>query len=370
MKKLFVLALAFITVFSCGDEIEFNTPALQGKKDGERWKALFYNASFNDAGKLVITGGDNFESITLNVEDLAIGNYPLGVGNSSYAEFIDVEDVAYSTYNEPDPDFSVYPPDGLITISRYDAANNTVSGEFYFNAYSNSGLKTVNFSEGVFFDLPLPIGSGTSIMSCDDAIAQSAIAKELYVNTPTTSDDYSANCNAYKQALINQQNACIDADGLIQAEIDTLICNDDDGDGILSVNEDENGDGDLTNDNTDGDALPNYLDDDDDGDSLLTVNEDVNDNGDLRDDDTDGDMIPNFLDNDDDGDSLNTILEDVNGNGDVRDDDTDGDTIPNYLDNDDDGDGILTINEDANGDGDVTNDDTDGDTIPDYLDDM
>lgn len=333
MKKLFVLALAFVTVFSCGDEIEFNTPALQGKKDGERWKALFYNASYDDSWKLIITGGDNFESITLHVAELAIGNYTLGVGNTSYAEFVDIENITYSTNNEPDPDFSLYPADGLITISRYDASNNTVSGEFYFNAYSLSGLKTVNFSEGIFFDLPLPSGAGPNIMSCDDAIAQSDLAKALYESTPTTSNDYSANCNAYRIALINKKNACIDGDGSIQAEIDSLMCNDDDGDGILSVNEDVNGDGDLTNDNTDGDAFPNYLDDDDDGDSQLTINEDVNDNGDVMDDDTDGDMIPNYLDNDDDDDGILTIDEDADGDGDVTNDDTDSDGIPDYLDN-------------------------------------
>ncbi len=370
MKKLFVLALAFVTVFSCGDEIEFNSPALQGKKDGNRWKALFYNASFNDSGTLVITGGDNFESVTLHVSELAIGSYTLGVGNASSAEFIDVDDVNYSTNNEPDPDFSVYPPDGLITISRYDSANNTVSGEFYFNAYATSGLKTVNFSEGVFFDLPLPAGAGPNIIACDEALAQVEIAKELYLATPTTSDDYSANCNAYRQALINQQDACIDSTGTIQAIIDTLFCNDDDEDGILSINEDLNNDGNPNNDDTDGDGTPNYLDYDDDGDSLATLSEDVDLDGNVMNDDTDGDGTPNYLDDDDDGDSLATKFEDTNGNGDVLDEDTDGDSIKNYLDNDDDGDGILTIDEDADGDGDVTNDDTDLDGIPDYLDDM
>lgn len=370
MKKLIVLALAFITVFSCGDEIEFNSPALQGKKDGNRWKALFYNASFNDSGTLIITGGDNYESITLNVSELAIGNYTLGVGSASSAEFIDLENVTYSTNNDPNPDFSVYPPDGLITISRYDAVNSTVSGEFYFTGYSNSGLKTVNFSEGIFFDLPLPFGSDPNIMACDDAVAESTIARILYLETPTTSNDYSANCNAYRQALINQQDACIDADGSIQAIIDTLYCDDDDNDGILSINEDINQDGNPENDDSDGDGVPNYLDYDDDDDTLATLSEDADLDGDVMNDDTDADGVPNYLDNDDDGDSLGTKFEDVNGNGDVLDEDTDGDGIRNYLDNDDDGDGVLTIDEDANGDGDVTNDDTDADGIPDYLDNM
>lgn len=54
---------------------------------------------------------------------------------------------------------------------------------------------------------------------------------------------------------------------------------DQDGDGILSINEDlptaehPNGDGNFSNDDTDGDGIQNFLDDDDDGDGYLTRNE-------------------------------------------------------------------------------------------------
>lgn len=48
---------------------------------------------------------------------------------------------------------------------------------------------------------------------------------------------------------------------------------DQDLDGILSVDEDLNGDFDPTNDDTDGDGKPNYQDKDDDGDGALTLNE-------------------------------------------------------------------------------------------------
>lgn len=48
---------------------------------------------------------------------------------------------------------------------------------------------------------------------------------------------------------------------------------DQDADGILSIDEDINHDGDFTNDDTDGDGKQNYLDTDDDGDGHLTKNE-------------------------------------------------------------------------------------------------
>jgi hypothetical protein len=72
---------------------------------------------------------------------------------------------------------------------------------------------------------------------------------------------------------------------------------------------------------------------DEDSDSVLNMYEDLNGNGDYTDDDTDGDGTPNYLDTDDDGDGILTINEDANGNGSPLDDDTDGDGIPDYLDN-------------------------------------
>ncbi|RNC88148.1 MAG: carboxypeptidase regulatory-like domain-containing protein [Winogradskyella sp.] len=72
-----------------------------------------------------------------------------------------------------------------------------------------------------------------------------------------------------------------------------------------------------------------------DGDSVLDIFEDFNGDGDLENDDTDGDGVPNYLDEDDDGDGINTIDEDYDGDNDPTNDDTDGDGLPNYLDDDD-----------------------------------
>ncbi|MEE9407430.1 MAG: FKBP-type peptidyl-prolyl cis-trans isomerase [Polaribacter sp.] len=52
-----------------------------------------------------------------------------------------------------------------------------------------------------------------------------------------------------------------------------------DNDGVASIFEDPNGDGDPRNDDTDGDFTPNYLDIDDDGDGVLTKDEDANGDG-------------------------------------------------------------------------------------------
>jgi hypothetical protein len=108
-----------------------------------------------------------------------------------------------------------------------------------------------------------------------------------------------------------------------------------------------------------------------DNDTVPTDVEDANNDTNLANDDTDGDGIPNYLDNDDDGDLVLTNLEYVfqrlNDQSSLNLMDTDNDSIPNYLDNDDDGDGVLTWREDYNKDGNPANDDTNTNGLPDYL---
>ena len=72
---------------------------------------------------------------------------------------------------------------------------------------------------------------------------------------------------------------------------------DHDNDGILSVDEDPDGDGNPFNDDTDQDRIPDYRDSDDDGDGTLTKNE-YDQDGDGIADDFDNDGIPNYLDQD------------------------------------------------------------------------
>lgn len=171
---------------------------------------------------------------------------------------------------------------------------------------------------------------------------------------------------------------------------------DHDSDGVLSQFEDLNNDRNVRSadnaDNTDEDTiiLPsgfagtghNYLDNDDDGDGVLTIFENADPNGDGNPDDAidaDGDGIPAYLDNDEfnfdlDNDGIRNVFEspDPNGNGNPSDAlDTDNDGIPNYIDADDDGDGIPTASENADPDGNGNPEDaldSDNDGIPDYLD--
>jgi gliding motility-associated-like protein len=184
--------------------------------------------------------------------------------------------------------------------------------------------------------------------------------------------------------------------------------NDSDNDGLDDAYDTDGSDLGLDPVNTDGEGMPDYVDEDSDNDGVDDIIEANDANFDgfadqvLTGDDTDGDGLDDAFDNedghvsndgitnpseeypdfdetedvnyrdiDDDGDGVDTVYE-LDPAGDGGDpDDTDNDGDPDYLDIDDDGDGIVTIDEnpDPNGDGNPDDAfDTDGDGTPDYLD--
>ncbi len=145
--------------------------------------------------------------------------------------------------------------------------------------------------------------------------------------------------------------------------------NDADGNGLDDAYEFGGGLGLLPVD-TDGDALPDYLDDDSDNDGVPDI---------IEGHDYDFDGVPDVVyigsdkDNDglDDGFEGSVVLDiDVNDEmDDPRNDlpNTDGSDDLNYRDIDDDNDGFMTTDEDLNTDGDWSNDDSDNDGTPEYL---
>ena len=427
MKKLILLSLVFLTIYSCGDEVQFNTPAFQGDRANELWRAKAFSASIETNGFLTITGTNNIEIVNLKVPSVSEGTYVVGNVDAMEAQYIDGFGTKFSTNNRPDPSVSIYPELGEIVIEEIDLMNRTFTGTYRFLAFDTSGLNSVGYTNGIFYKVPLVSGEfPANPIACVDTEMASNVALLAYEATFASSlvfvvsADYEAACNAYISALNTQRNFCGDVDGTIQAkidalgnceltceqatanrveaasqytaatigdfdekcaqylsylqeqiqfcgdadgsiqtEIDTLDCSDSDGDGVPNAFEDFNGDGDLTNDDTDLDGIANYLDADDDGDGIPTADELVDADGNPI--DTDGDLDVNYLDNDDDGDGLFSNFETG---------DTDGDGILNYLDEDDDGDTILTINEsaDPNSDGNPVDAlDADANGVPDYL---
>jgi hypothetical protein len=145
-----------------------------------------------------------------------------------------------------------------------------------------------------------------------------------------------------------------DADVDSDADQDTPPSPDDaDGDGISDINENREEGRD-----TDGDGIPDYLDDDSDGDSIPDAIESGTGGDPSRPPrDSDADGTPDFRDVDSDA---NGIFDVAEGGGDA-----DSDGIPDHADRDNDGDNIPDTEEI----GDPSSPrDSDGDGIPDYYD--
>ncbi|WP_452229620.1 DUF6252 family protein [Lacinutrix sp. MEBiC02404] len=223
MKKIFLFVISALFMVSCGEELESNTPALQGKKDGTLWKADYYSAEINSSGQLIINGGRGSEIVTLKI-GAAVGTYVLGEGSASEAVFTSIQDVMHSTNNEPDEIIQIYPADGEIVITDYADSGNKVSGTFWFNAFSDSGLNKVNYSQGVFYQIPVSGGGGSTVVACDDAVAATEAALVIYNATDNTSSNYPPACNAYKAALMQQITSCGDDTNTLQDIIDGLDC--------------------------------------------------------------------------------------------------------------------------------------------------
>ena len=428
MKKIILISLTFLLLFSCGDDIQFNNPAFQGDRENELWRAKVFYAEIEANGFLTIVGTNNIETVELKVPTVAEGTYIFGDVDAMEAVYTDAFNTRYSTNNRPDESVSVYPELGEIVIEEIDLVNATFTGTYRFLAFDSSGLNSIGYANGIFYKVPLEFGEfPADPITCEDVQADALVARLAYEATFDPSLDFidsvalAEACSNYVAALNTQRNYCGDVEGTIQDIIDGL------GDCQITCAQAQANTAEaeaqfssaslgtyialceqyrtyLLEDISvcgpgDGSTqliLDDLNCDDDDGDGIANVFEDFNGDGDLTNDDIDGDGIANYLDDDDDGDGILTMDEAFNANGDpidtdgdgdvdfldIDDDgdgllsnfetgDSDGDGTPDYLDNDDDDDGILTINENAdpNGDGNpVDAVDTDGDGIPDYLD--
>lgn len=145
MKRLFTLILIMLISFSCSNELEFNTSAIQGLKNYDSWEAKKFQAVFTDNGGVKIIGVNNNESLTLNINGISEGIYTLGTTRNSSAVFEDKNLIAYSTLNSGD---------GEIIIEDYNSGDLTITGSFKFNSYSTNG-DLVNFIKGIFYKTPI-----------------------------------------------------------------------------------------------------------------------------------------------------------------------------------------------------------------------
>lgn len=168
----------------------------------------------------------------------------------------------------------------------------TQPNNLYVNDGDGDGVATFNLTEN---DLIVAGASPNATVFYYETEADA----QLVTNEISSPEAYenTANPQTIYVVLQNSDTSCYDASQSFAIATDeTTPLADSDNDGVPDVIEDLNSNGDLTDDNTDGDAFPNFEDDDDDGDGTPTIDEDYNNNGSPTDDDRNSNGIPDYLD--------------------------------------------------------------------------
>lgn len=226
MKRIFIVVLMMILLQSCGDDVEFSTPALQGNFEGRSWKAESFAGDI-DFGGFLFEGQRGVEVLQLVTPTDNLGSFELSSESAAMVIFKGVDGTVYSTRNNPDPEVSLYPTEGTITIEDIISTTpNRVTGSFNFTAYSEDGQRSVNFIDGVIYRVPLTGGlaliDGEDDTACSAATQALTAAQQDFENTPTDAPEYPSVCNIYSTALQEAIDACGDTSGSLQTTLDSL----------------------------------------------------------------------------------------------------------------------------------------------------
>ena len=151
MKKFLLLSLISVLSFACSDEVESNTPVIQGSVNNQFFRAPRATAMLNADGSVKITGIKDSRTITLQISSPELGQYPLGENIINQATFLDFDQNLYTA--------GAGSGDGMIEITEYTGAS--LSGIFYFNALNPGMEEALNFQKGVFFEVPIINGAPT-----------------------------------------------------------------------------------------------------------------------------------------------------------------------------------------------------------------
>jgi hypothetical protein len=156
MNKIQYLLVVFLLFNNCESTVEFRIPAFQAHVNGDQfWEASLFSIT-TDASGAIITGSSLSGTVSMHMPSLEVGTHNLGSLEIATAIYQDT--TYYSTNNDGIASIA-YLSDGEITIEEYNSEENTISGTFNFDAYNDTGEYTINISQGVFYRLPISVGS-------------------------------------------------------------------------------------------------------------------------------------------------------------------------------------------------------------------
>jgi FKBP-type peptidyl-prolyl cis-trans isomerase FkpA len=298
IKNIFIIIIAVTIIYACDDDL-----------------AGFANP-FADIDHISLAVSDNdslVKFLTNHYYDFTLDSVkPLETGKLALIEDVNLKtidvsenDIDYKLYvyvateGDPSPDLDKgYPSIVDSVFVKY--SGRTVSGTSLSNVVFDSN------TTGIWFNL-LSVVRGWSygftkfkggLLKRDPITGGAFNGPVTFLNggkgvlfIPSGLGYPSSNSNNYTNNLVDT-NLMFYID-LLEFVPDT----DHDNDGVKTILEDIDGDGIVTNDDTDGDGFPNYFDIDDDGDGILTKNEDTNGDGDPTNDfsDANNPELPDYL---------------------------------------------------------------------------
>jgi len=283
IKNLFTLVIIAIIIYSCDSSNSSNTDDFDHEA-----QALIDNDSL-----IKFLKNHYFDTSIDSVKPLITGETALFDDEKLKTMAVNDSDVDYTLYyyvnrvGDPEP------------IKGYPSVMDSVLVKYYGQRIINTDSISNSFdsNSGIWFTL-----NGV-IRGWSYGFTNFKGGKNVTDNGPITYDNGGkgilfipsglAYYNNGSGAILPNENLLfyIDLYDLVEGT-------DHDNDGVASIHEDPDGDGDPRNDDTDEDNIPNFVDIDDDNDGILTKDEDTNGDGDPRNDDSDGDSTPNYLDPD------------------------------------------------------------------------
>ncbi len=170
MKKIIALLMIVSVLASCEEDVSFNTPAFQARKDNFIWRAQDYTAVYNPSDStLVLTAFKGFDIVTMTA-------YPVLITGTGTASFF--QDATFDLENNPDAVATYSTVNNgqtyLYSTEVEDQANGelvlqneaiqkpgTISGTFRFDAPFIGDIENaperINFQEGRFYEIPIMI---------------------------------------------------------------------------------------------------------------------------------------------------------------------------------------------------------------------
>lgn len=182
MYRIFTLTLAIIaiTLGSCTNDVEVNTPALQAMKGDDLFRAEFRKAVIHEDGTLVISGSYGEESLSFTTTASTTGKYKLSDETTNKASFTTVDRKSFTGDRDTD---------GEIEITN--DSNGEVSGRFYFTNLKDDEGNAISIRSGWFYKLPIedyeePIQTINSLPENNPCLLNAALSASIDGTEMTT----------------------------------------------------------------------------------------------------------------------------------------------------------------------------------------